>query len=258
MKLQLAAENNGQKAYCRDGKRGRKSDSVYQDLKRKIVTGELTSNCPITEQALAQEYGCSQSTIREALMQLQLNGLVVRRGYQGTFVTDPSILEAKLLLKLRIDIETAGIPGAVRSMTRDCLEELRDLDRQMDDCQARQDFFGCSELDREFHLKLFRSSGLSVLEPILVKTSLVLHRIMIPKAQLDSIWNFPGVPPHSSILDALQQRDVQAAAETLKNHILMIAAQSAPDIYGAEAGEHQGNFQTGPARILDTGSFRSQ
>ena len=70
------------------GKRARKSDAVYQDLKRQILTGEMTSESPITEQSLAQDYGCSQSTIREALMLLQECGLVVRRGYQGTYVTD--------------------------------------------------------------------------------------------------------------------------------------------------------------------------
>ena len=98
-------------------KRARKSDAVYQDLKRMILTGLLTSDSPITEQALAQEYGCSQSTIREALMALQEYGLVVRRGYQGTFVTDPSLLdvagalEALPALSLPERTGRRGLPG---------------------------------------------------------------------------------------------------------------------------------------------------
>ncbi|MDN3718606.1 GntR family transcriptional regulator [Roseibium salinum] len=138
-----------------DGKRARKSEAVFQDLRRKVLTGELTSESPITEQSLAQDYGCSQSTIREALMLLQEYGLVVRLGYQGTFVTNPSQLEARLMLRLRIDIETTGIAEAVGNVTPEDLAELRELDRQFERCHANRDVFGCAEIDLSFHLKLF-------------------------------------------------------------------------------------------------------
>ena len=161
------------------GKRARKSDAVYQDLKRKILTGEMTSESPITEQPLAQDYGCAQSTIREALMLLQEYGLVERRGYQGTFVTNPSLLEARLMLKLRLNIEATGIVETVNRVSQDQLDEIIELDDRFEECRHRRDVFGCAEADRAMHLKLFKIANMPVLEPVPVRTFMILQRVML-------------------------------------------------------------------------------
>ncbi|WP_165814798.1 GntR family transcriptional regulator [Labrenzia sp. 011] len=234
MNIHLSANKNSQTGLTTGAKRARKSDAVYQDLKRKILTGEMTSHSPITEQALAQDYGCSQSTIREALMQLQQFGLVIRRGYQGTFVTDPSPLEARLLLKLRIDIEATGIAEAVKLATAANLAELRDLDRQFEERRIRRDVFGCAELDRSLHLKLFRIARMPILEPMLVRTTMILQRVMLPTPRPDCTWAQPPVTRHRSIFDALEARDVNQTLDALKSHILSSAIMLAPHYYGTD------------------------
>lgn len=218
----------------RGGKRARKSDAVYEDLKRKILTGEMTAESPITEQSLAQVYGCSQSTIREALMLLQEYGLVVRRGYQGTFVTDPSVPEAQLMLKLRVDIEATGVAEAVKYVTTVQLDELHELDRQFEESRARRDVFGCAEVDRTLHLRLFRIAQMPILEPMLVRSFMILQQVMLSRPRSENSWSRPNVTPHADIFDALSARDKDATVEALRSHILSSAVLLAPHYYGTD------------------------
>lgn len=232
--IHLSANQDLQTSPKAGDKRPRKSDSVYQDLKRKILTGEMTSHSPITEQSLAHDYGCSQGTIREALMQLQQHGLVIRRGYQGTYVTDPSILEARLLLKLRIDVEATGITEAVKRVTSCQLAELRELDRMFEECRMQRDVFGCAEVDRFLHLKLFQIAEMPILEPTLVRTSMILQRVMLPTPRPAASWAEPPVTRHRAIFDALEAKDVQQTIDALKSHILSSAILLAPHFYGRD------------------------
>ncbi|WP_422375439.1 GntR family transcriptional regulator [Roseibium sp.] len=248
MNATAAAEGRKNPGAARAGKRARKSESVYQDLKRQILTGEMTSESPITEQALAQDYGCSQSTIREALMSLQEYGLVVRRGYQGTFVTDPSLTEAKLMLKLRLDIEATGAAQAVKLISRSQLDELYELDRQFEECRARKDVFGCAEIDRALHLRLFRIAQMPVLEPMLLRTFMILQQVMLSKPRPETSWGRPNVTPHTEIFDALASQDTDTSLRALRSHILSSAVLLAPHYYGTDIGQLQGQVETPPAQ----------
>ncbi|MEM5584637.1 GntR family transcriptional regulator [Roseibium sp. AS2] len=234
MSISLVADRGSHPEGIKSGKRARKSDAVYQDLKRQILTGEMTSESPITEQALAQEYGCSQSTIREALMLLQEYGLVVRRGYQGTFVTDPSWTEARLMLKLRVSIESTGVAEAVKFITDNELEQLHELDNQFEFCRKQRDVFGCASVDIKFHLRLFEIARMPVLEPMLVRTFMILQRILLSTPRPDASWARPSVTPHLIMLDALAERDTEAALAALRSHILSSAILLAPQYYGTD------------------------
>lgn len=250
MNGQFAEDTDLQAKSATGRKRARKSDAVYQGLKRKILTGEFNSESPITEQSLAQDYNCSQGTVREALMLLQEFGLVVRRGYQGTFVTDPSIVEAMLMLKLRIDIEATGVTEAAQNITSRQLEELKDLDRQFEECRLRRDVFGCAELDRNLHLKLFKIAQMPTLEPVLIRTTMVLQRVMLPTPRSEAAWQRRNVTPHQAILEALEKGKVQDAKDAVKAHILSSAVVLAPHFYGKDLEQLQKNYEKEPAQIV--------
>jgi len=241
-----SVDESSQAGRVHGSKRARKSKAVFQDLKRKILTGEMTPESPITEQSLAQDYGCSQSTIREALMLLQEYGLVVRRGYQGTFVTDPSLAEAQLMLKLRMDIEATGITEAVEHVTRSEIDALHELDRQFDDCRTRRDVFGCAEADRALHLQLFKIAQMPVLEPMLLRTFMILQQVMLSTPRPEVSWVRPNVTPHADIFDALADRNQQATQVALRSHILSSAVLLAPHFYGMDLDWLQDQVETLP------------
>ena len=108
---------------------------------------------------LAREIGCSQGPIREALLRLQEDGLVVRSG-RRTVVTRLEAEEAEEMLALRRRIETRGALKAVLHADTRGLDELRDILAAMKEAAALGDEYRVIEPDKDFHLALFRLSGL--------------------------------------------------------------------------------------------------
>lgn len=199
-------------------KRPRKSSAVYEDMKRRILVGDLDAESPITEQSLAQNYGCSQSTIREALLTLQEDGLVIRRGYQGTFVTRTTNEEAVILLRLRLNIETAAIGLVLDKMTPALMAELRDLANAYEEARLVRDKFAISLADAAFHRALLRVADMPILEPVLMRTLLHLHRFIITSHQDNMVWAARIEASHAALLDAIESGDKEAATQVVIAH----------------------------------------
>jgi DNA-binding GntR family transcriptional regulator len=153
-----------------------KGNTVYHALKRAIILSALDAGDSLTEQQIAGAMGCSQGTVREALMRLEQDGLVMRRGYQGTVVSDTTAEEAAKMARIRIDIETAGIQRATLAFKASDLDRLEDIAQRMEEADKTDDSYARSDLDRRFHLTIFEASGLRALEPILTRCALHMHR----------------------------------------------------------------------------------
>src|SRR3954454_8930333 len=110
----------------------RPTDVVYGHVKRRIMLNELKPETVLTELGLAHEIGCSQGTIREALLRLQEDGLVVRTARRGTVVTRLTEDEAREMLVLRKTIETRGALRAARAVDDGLLATLARIRADMD------------------------------------------------------------------------------------------------------------------------------
>ncbi|MEP3046485.1 MAG: GntR family transcriptional regulator [Roseibium sp.] len=229
MRLRLAAGSHKAKLSSTD-KRSRKSSFVYQDMKRKILIGDLTSDSPITEQSLAHDYDCSQSTIREVLLSLQEEGLVIRRGYQGTYVTETTNDEAAVMLRLRQNIETAAMVRVQKNITPDCMAHMRKLSDMYDDNRQKRDVFGVSEADIEFHLTLLQIADMPVLEPVLLRTMLHLHRFIITRNNGSIIWLKDVKASHTAILDAIEADDNDQLYQLVMEHTTTNIIEITPEI----------------------------
>ena len=82
---------------------------------------------PLTELDLAARFQCSQGTIREALLQLQEEGLVRRQGHRGTQVSACTVDEAVEMFRVRQQIECNGIVRALRHKSRTLVSDLQEL-----------------------------------------------------------------------------------------------------------------------------------
>ena len=218
--------------YLEDGKgyglKIRKGNAVYHLLKTAIILRDLKPGESIGEQAIASRMGCSQGTVREALLRLQEDGLVRRRGYQGTFVSETTVEEAAELAAIRIRLESIAIRRAVVSYGVAERDELVDILERMEAANNDGDSYALSELDRMFHLTLFKASGMPTLEPVLTRCALHMHRY--------TFANDPekrGVSPmeaHRDILDALDSGDGDKAADAVTEHIEAVLTRWSPQL----------------------------
>ncbi|MDA7947940.1 MAG: GntR family transcriptional regulator [Hyphomicrobiaceae bacterium] len=207
----------------------RKSDAAYHTVRRSIVLGFFRQGEALPEQKIARQLGCSQGTVREAFLKLERDGLVDRQGYGGTIVSSTSIEEVAEMAKIRIQIECAGIERSVQSMSPDIFNALDTLTVQMDRATRDSDYYLCSELDRNFHLTLFRQSGLASLEPILIRCQLNVHRFTYHLADdLNSDLDLGDI--HRELLKTLKSSTPRQAASVMRSHIEDVLERCAPEL----------------------------
>ncbi|WP_299617312.1 GntR family transcriptional regulator [Pelagibius sp.] len=219
--------------------RERKGNAVYHLVKRAILLRGFKAGDTLIEQQIAAAVGCSQGPVREALMRLEQDGLVARRGYQGTVVSDTSAPEAAKMAQIRIDIETAGVRIATPAMTPAKLDEIAKLAEELEAAEDRLDAYAKSDLDRAFHLEIFRASGMCALEPILTRCCLHMHRFTFGNesreegiAANDDLRG-PSRDQHRAIFEAIAVGRAEDAAEILRRHIEAVIAYWAPDLQTA-------------------------
>jgi DNA-binding GntR family transcriptional regulator len=195
----------------------RPSDSVYTSLKRRILLNAVPPGGSLTELAVAREFACSQGTVREALLRLQEDGLVLRARNRGTTVTPLDAEVAVEMLALRRRLEIRAAMRAAAKATRLTVAELTDIQDRMDQAAQDDDAYGLIEFDTQFHMLIFRLSGFQALEQILLRCILHSHRQKLwePRHRR-SLRETAG--RHRQIIAALQQGG-DALAAALGHHI---------------------------------------
>jgi DNA-binding GntR family transcriptional regulator len=169
MSLYTAAPANGQRpapdadadADADAGQRFSRRERAYSELRRRVMMGEFGVRTRLVEERLAKELDMSRTPVREALVRLQTDRLVVREegGYYAVF---PDLSRLRDLYELRITIELRGIARALEPdlVRHDAalLEPLRDRWRDLlaDPPDPDPQFV---LLDEDFHVTLLRSSG---------------------------------------------------------------------------------------------------
>jgi DNA-binding GntR family transcriptional regulator len=198
--------------------RVRKGSVLYDDLRSQIVKGTLKPGEPMLEITVARDYGCSQGTVREALMRLHEDGLVVRSGYRGTTVSTTSPAEAREMQFLRLHLETEGVRRAAPRVDDGLIERLCSIVVEMEQAANADDEYTLTELDCEFHRAIFERAGLPALDAILSRCLLHLHRLTLAE---------PGrtrpllisAQRHWEVIEALRTRDPGTAVDAITHHI---------------------------------------
>jgi len=198
--------------------RQRARDAVYQWLKQRIVLNELRPGMSLTELGLAAEAGCSQGTIREVLLRLQEDGLVIREGHRGTAVTGLDPEEATELLALRRRIEMRGAERAASRATPEQVAQMRELYAAMTAAAKRGNEYELLLFDMDFHLALFRLAGLHALNQVLVRCMLHTHRSRL-WAPTHRRALAATASRHRALLDHLAAGDGRALARAIGEHI---------------------------------------
>jgi DNA-binding GntR family transcriptional regulator len=185
------------------------------------MLGDLPAGEPLVELELAARFGCSQGPVREALLQLQEEGLVIRQGHRGTRVADCTADEAVEMFRLRQSIECRAVVRALRHPSRTLVADLKHLVDSMESAARSGDEYQLAEVDRDFHRRLLRDGDLPALDPILHRCLVHNHRFKISRsdAQRDLVAT---ARRHISIVDAVERGDASAASRALAHHIATI------------------------------------
>ncbi|WP_421981215.1 GntR family transcriptional regulator [Roseibium sp.] len=206
----------------------KRSHLIFEDLQRDIMLGDLAPRQVILELDLADRFECSQSTIREALMFLDTDGLVERLPHRGTFVADCRADDAREMILIRRDIECRGVARVLERYGPYLQKKLETGLNNMREAAREGDEYLLSLHDRSFHLNLYEAADLPSTRPILRRCLIHNHRYKILNAG-SSRGLMETADRHVAILDTLASGDEVAASEALSRHITTIV-ELGPDI----------------------------
>ena len=210
---------------------GRLYERVAGDLSAKIAEGQYAVGQRLpSERDLAQAYGVSRPTIREAIIALELDGLVEVRTGSGVYVmarlprggqageTDVGPFE---LLEARRAIEGEACALAAALISDAELDQLDRLVSEMQEENAR-DVVMSEDADRRFHMLIAECTQNSAM--VAAVQMLWDARARSPQTQLLSLKaHAAGVTPrideHAAILAALRTRSPEAARDAMRSHL---------------------------------------
>jgi DNA-binding GntR family transcriptional regulator len=149
------------------GRRAPMGEQIAEFLRNMILGGDLKSGERIVESRIAREIGVGQPTVREALVALEHQGLVVRKANQGCIVTSLTRSEICQLIRVRADLETLAVELAVESASTEEVGSLLEVTDRMKEAALSSDSQRFFQQDLIFHQTLWNLSHNSFLPRLL-------------------------------------------------------------------------------------------
>jgi len=194
---------------------------TYQSLRAGILSGEIPPGDKVRTQELCRRFGVSLGAVREALSQLQAEGLVVAEAHRGYTVAPISIQDLKDLTRVRLEIETLCLTWSMEagkieweSEVIGALHRLTKTYRVEDRSAASAEWIAAHDT---YHYALVSACG----SPRLLQLRQQLYDQSERYRKLESTLGKDRKPDdeHKRLADAVIERDVPLATRLLKSHI---------------------------------------
>lgn len=202
---------------------------IAQEIKKAIFEGTLAQGEKITELQVAQNLGVSRTSVREAMLLLELEGLLISEPYKDTRVTTISQEEVlELLIPMRLQIETFALKKGFSTWGEATKEQFKTILENMRKSIHYEDLPAFIELDIQLHELIVMSSDL---ENVIRIWESIVHRIRLhflyqnSKSGTLEKW----LTDHEELVDILiNGSSVEEAITVLRKHIV---ETNIPDVY---------------------------
>ena len=135
------------------------ADTAAARLRVAIISGQLAPGERLVEPILAAQMGISRSPVREALKQLEGEGLVRRQANRGSHVWDPTQADVDEILSLRVMIECLAAEWTIHKLQDEDFARLDEIIARQQELMRTQDYVGLLDQDRAFHEYICQRAG---------------------------------------------------------------------------------------------------
>ncbi len=199
---------------------------VFEKLREDILSGVYKDQDELREITIGEELGVSRTPVREALRQLELEGLVKTVPNKGAYVTGITQKDVKDIYMIRSMLEGLCARWATEHITPEKIDELEEILilsefhlKKVEEGKAAQ----VSELDGRFHQILYEASNSRIME----RTLSEFHKY-VKMARTMSVGSEnrakKSIEEHKEILDAIKRKDADAAERLANQHIINVMA----------------------------------
>jgi DNA-binding GntR family transcriptional regulator len=193
---------------------------IREALEDAIVSGRFAPGAKLDPEALAREFDCSRTPIREALQQLEASGLVRVAAKRGTFVSEWTVDELAERFEVMAELEAICARLAARRITE---AELAELEAAHEACRRESEAGDIDAYYAEnstFHHCIYRATHNAFLE----REASRLHAVLQPYRRMQlQVRNrmARSLAEHDAVMAAIRAGDDQAAAEAMRNHVVI-------------------------------------
>lgn len=192
---------------------------VVDILREKILSGEIKAGEPLRQDALAKEFEVSRIPVREALLQLEAQGLVHFEAHKGATATELSSSKIDELFNMRVLLECFALEKAMEKMTPQAISEagkiLSDFDEAL---QTGTHVDTWSDLNYAFHETLYKPAELpetlEIIKSLNTKCDRYIRMQLLFTTGVDK-----AEKEHHEMLEYCAAGNTQAAVDLLKAHI---------------------------------------
>ena len=191
---------------------------VFNTLRDAILKGELDPGEHLMEVQLANRLGVSRTPIREAIRQLETEGLVVMTPRKGAVVAEITQKDLTDVLEVRKALEELAVELACSKITAEEVEKLKECDDRFCKAQDKNELTVIADMDEQFHDVIYEATGNKRLIQLLNNLRQQMYRYRLEYIKDDKQWDVLR-EEHKRLVKAIEEKDIATAKAVTGHHI---------------------------------------
>jgi DNA-binding GntR family transcriptional regulator len=188
-------------------------------LRERILHGTYPEGEPLRQDALAEELGVSRIPVREALRQLEAEGLVTFNPHRGAVVSTLSLGEIEELFELRSQIETDLLRRAMPNVTNEDVTRAKEILDAYETALRNGEVASWGAMNWQFHSTIYAPADRPFTMGVAQKLHQQCDRYLRMQLELTH-GETRANDEHRGILAAVRKRDAKRAVQLLRDHIV--------------------------------------
>jgi DNA-binding GntR family transcriptional regulator len=205
-------------------------DDVYQSLEEAILTGQVVPGSRLVETSIAEQLEVSRTTVREAFLMLERQGLVASEPRRGTFVTRLSRADALDLGYTRALLEAFAVTVGYARLDETLVEELEALLGEMATCDIPDEFPRLVTIDLDFHARLVELAQMPRLFELWSSLNGQIGALYIRGVEEMHLQTDDLVTLHRSLLHAIRSDADHGQLAIIQHYVREDGSRSSPGI----------------------------
>lgn len=192
--------------------------NLLNALRDDILSGKVKSGEKLLEQKICNEYKISRTPVREAFIQLELEGLVENIPNRGAFATGFTKQDIADIFKLRKSYEIVALEWAIERITKSELEKLQEAYEFMEFYTARRDYQKILNINAKFHELIYKATKNRILFQTLMKYHAYIRPGKLQEKEVDEYLD-RVLLEHKNIYESIANKDLPAGIAAIEIHI---------------------------------------
>lgn len=192
-------------------------DEAYERLNKLIVTGELAPLSKIKIVELSEKLGISRTPLREALLRLENDGLIISKANRWTMVAPINIEDALKIYPIISSLECLALKEAFDNFEDSDIDQLEKINEDLKNINLQTDLLTKIHIDNLFHKKIIDMSNNDEILPLIENLKRKVQRMEIFYYNEIQCYS-KTYDAHRMIINSLRERNLEESLKALSKN----------------------------------------